>query len=390
MKRAVINSIDICDGKSNLNYPKLVRLTSSDELLPDVKFAAFRSKVTNQLTMSATTGGFHYLSSAPPRSLYFAAVDRNSGECRLSSLQSFSLAPVTAASSASQANSAPGDADNAKTGSFKHALDAFGLLRSKRKMERRERFKVTDQQLVVGEALQLLQKETELDPAGTPVSGPVCEAAETELLTPPCNWQAKAVDEAYSRDDVIPQPVWNCLLEQRDDFLVKLAEADESCSIARYIRLQLSKLTVVVGPCNDETDARQPLIIYAFYLLRLLRHLQKRSLVRKWGCLGIPEAILAHMRTSFMERSVHGWDRSERLKDKLVCHFLVVAMWIHRYTIDLDVVTAATGISLANLMRYAAHLGMKMKKHTAELRVPLVKSTPGRRSFRAQRSIAAL
>ena len=39
-------------------------------------------------------------------------------------------------------------------------------------------------------------------------------------------------------------------------------------------------------------------------------------------------------------------DRSERLIDKLVCYFMVVTLWIHDYTIDLNDIAGATRIKI--------------------------------------------
>ena len=58
---------------------------------------------------------------------------------------------------------------------------------------------------------------------------------------------------------------------------------------------------------RDSDEDRFTLVMYAFYMLRLLRYLQDMMVIKSWKLLMVPNPVLEHLRDTFMERSHNGW-----------------------------------------------------------------------------------
>jgi len=180
---------------------------------------------------------------------------------------------------------------------------------------------------------------------------------------------------------VVPQQLYNQLASAEPKFRAAL---DKHSGFYTYIVKHAAEFE------ESADEERFILITYAFYQLRLLHYLQSKWKVKKsWSQLMVPPSVLDHMRLNFMERSHDGWDRSDRLVDKLVCYFLVVALWIHDYSLDLNELAGATRLPKKKLVQYAGALGLTVIGSRATLRLPL-KLRSGPSNKRRSLAVAAM
>ncbi|KAF0296477.1 hypothetical protein FJT64_006037 [Amphibalanus amphitrite] len=375
IKRAMIEDVADSDVSARANLPKLVTFASSDNVPGGAKFASFRNTEDGSLLLTANTDRLSYVNKSQPEQLMLAVVSKSTGKARLVPLQSYHLSPALEPAAAEP------EGEETPQYTWTDVGRAFGLARWQKQHQRSTRLDVGSGSRSVAQSLEVAMDHVK--PAQPPAEGEETPAApdgrmETGLV-PPQNLEATEPSEVYNREDVVPGWLYKRLQNTADKFeeaLKKLDRTDE------YLVTQAAKW-------RDSDEDKFTLTMYLFYMVRLLRNLQDMYVTKSWKRLMIPEPVLEHLRDAFMERSHNGWDRSERLLDKLACHIIVVSLWIHDYTIRLEDITGITRVKLKKLVQYCALLGLTVSSgDRAMLKLPLKVKAPPVTSRRTKRVAA--
>lgn len=351
MKRALIEDVVNFDKASDANLPKLVTFASGDNVPAGAKFTHFRNTDDGSLVLAADTKRMSYVNKSQPEQLMLAVVNKTTGKARLVPLQSYHLCPAL-----QPALPEPAAADTARP-TWEDVGKTFGLARWQKMHTRSKRLAVGSGTRSVADSLSAASQLVE---EGDPRAAAEEVPAEAGLV-PPQDGGANEAAGVYQREDVVPAAVWGRLQGSVENFEAALTK---HASTHEYIVRQADAWR----ECDED---RFTLTMYAFYLLRLLRYLQDMKVKKSWKQLMVPPPVLEHMRVTFMERSHDGWDRSDRLVDKLVCYLMVVTLWIHDYTINLNDIAGATRIQVKKLLQYASLLGLTVSGQRAALRLPL-------------------
>ncbi|KAK3597680.1 hypothetical protein CHS0354_040055 [Potamilus streckersoni] len=317
--------------------------------------------------------GKNYGESAPKAKglcrYYIGVFDKKRGKMKVCDAEMFNLRPfINVVEKESTATSLSNDLSYIEK---KDKLtSAFGSSRKRKAMESRLRNKVEAKELekAMGSAVEMALSQERLNPPSTQDSF----GSESSLI-PPCNKDAQRVEDVYNLHDLISTAELEELTSSAKVFFdstvtdIRIWKVDQI--YPKYIVNHLSSLPLR----ENERWLKAKCLTYLSYLINLFnmkaKDLKRKDpLPREW-----PNRIRRNLSEKFTVK-VNTNDGKKiitcipaRLKDKLLCHILVLALIIDDFSVEVGDLQMDTKVGVQRMQTHFQALGCQMKTHKIPL-----------------------
>ncbi|RZB66621.1 DNA-directed RNA polymerase I subunit RPA49-like, partial [Asbolus verrucosus] len=273
------------------------------------------------------------------------------------------LVPVDIAILAPQLNQKEGDVvDNANANSLNILNKEFGSKRIKRITEQRERLKMN-----INDVKEQLEKTVEALEIKESESFSMGPGENDSMYRPHINRDASTKEQVYVLNEIVPENVLNSLEEEAQHVLSSdLEQFDVSPFIKQHlIQLQNSSVASRIEKCE--------LLLYLHYLITFVNKPAK-NITKRFIICESSQDVNNHILDNFSVTSNTGRTRPLSMKDKAICHILVLSMIGFDYQLDIETLAKSMKLGIKKLQEMGRILAFSphgKDKSRMVLKIPL-------------------